>query len=534
MRRLALWGLLGLSAAYLSVTGLGCAGSAPGGNAALASGDYARAIEELREAEALHPDDPAIERDLGIGLLQSGDPNGALPVLEKARALDPSDARALYFLARSADAAGRLDAALEAYAAYLGRSNQGASDVRARIESLTLQKATLEVEDAIASEQKLTLREVPQNSIAVPDFANVASSDTLAPLARGLAQMVITDLNRVRALRVVERQRLNVLLDEIGMGEPAKEQSSGGWPSLLTTAGLKARLAALKADGTGEPYYTGKVDENKDEALTRAIKAFQGDHGLTADGKVGPKTRAALEDEIAAVPEPAGTHEVVRGGLAPSTAPRAGLLLGARRFLQGSFAPVGADEIQLDAALLETSGGEVKQTGGPVRGEVSEVLTLEKGLVRQTLESLGITPTPEEWREIEKLPTENFLAFLAYSQGLWEEDLGNIPAARAAYQRAARLDPGFVDAKLRAEITGSADKDLRSLDQAQLDEGGAGGDDLTDRLLRTGSFSGLGPGPEVDRDGKDDPSVTGPVIGAVGGGDATIIIEGDLPTGGRP
>ncbi|MBK8232258.1 MAG: tetratricopeptide repeat protein [Candidatus Eisenbacteria bacterium] len=522
--------------AALLVALAGCAGSGAGGPGAalLRSGDYGRAIEALREADALHPEDPATKRNLGIALWKSGDAAAAVPVLQSARQLDARDVQATYALARAADAAGQIDLALAAYSDYLGQSKKGAAPVRARIEALTLQKAALDVEEAVARERSLSLREVPRNSIAVPDFANVSSSDSLAPLSRGLAQMMITDLNRVRALRVVERQRLQVLLDEIELGQPKTEGKEAALPSIETTEGIKARLKLVPRPSTGAPYFAGAVDDARTDAYTSAVRAFQSDQGLTADGKVGPKTRSALSSAMAVVPRPRPETTPSRGAISKESAPRAGLLIGARRFLQGSFVAMGDTEIQLDAALLETEGGALKATGQPVRGELASVLELEKGLVRQVLQALDITPTPEEWRAIEKLPTDSFLAFLAYSEGLWEEDLGNLPAARAAYGRATRLDPGFVDARDRLRITEVEPGDLGQVDDAQVDEVGAAPSGLTDRLLRTGGYGGIGPGPEIDRDEKDDPSVTdADTGGGGGGGGAVIIIEGDLPTGGR-
>jgi peptidoglycan hydrolase-like protein with peptidoglycan-binding domain len=43
-------------------------------------------------------------------------------------------------------------------------------------------------------------------------------------------------------------------------------------------------------------YYTGDINGKYDTATEDAVKAFQEEQGLTADGIVGPKTLAALED----------------------------------------------------------------------------------------------------------------------------------------------------------------------------------------------------------------------------------------------
>jgi hypothetical protein len=54
--------------------------------------------------------------------------------------------------------------------------------------------------------------------------------------------------------------------------------------------GAKARLAALD-------LYGGPVDDKADEALAKAVRAFQGEHGLEKSGKLDEATLAALEKE---------------------------------------------------------------------------------------------------------------------------------------------------------------------------------------------------------------------------------------------
>ena len=45
-------------------------------------------------------------------------------------------------------------------------------------------------------------------------------------------------------------------------------------------------------------YYKGPVNGRSSPALTYAIKEFQKDNGLVADGEVGAKTRAKLKELI--------------------------------------------------------------------------------------------------------------------------------------------------------------------------------------------------------------------------------------------
>jgi tetratricopeptide (TPR) repeat protein len=548
--------LLAALAAYALLAG--CAARGPSASGAmLLRGEHAAAVAALRAEEAERPADAVVKRNLGVALLESGDAKAAAAKLGEARALDPRDEGTLFFLGRAADAAGDPDLALEAYGAYLTRSKVGAAVVRQRLHALGIEKATRDVRQAIAREASLKAASIPENTLAVPDFTNVAASDTLGPLSRGLAAVLITDLSKVPQIRVLERERIRVLLDELGMGAgkrgDAGGAAGGGWAPIATARGVKERLAALFRPSTRAPYFGGAINDASDAAYVDAVRAFQTDQGLAADGIAGPRTRQALEvalEEAGLAPPPTATpapRARSAGAVSESSAPRLGRLLGARRFAQGSFAPAGASDVQLGGALIDVPQGTVAPTGPPIIGPLVEVLRLEKELLRQILSTLGITLSPVERRTIDALPTDNFRAFLAYSRGLDFEDRGMTEQALASYREALRLDPGFGAARERAEIAAvtpaaGAALDRAALEGAASEHGGAGGGDgagapgVADRLIRTGTSVGMGPGPTFDRGGETDPTITTPskLGDAVDRTDADIDVGGDLPRGKTP
>lgn len=76
-------------------------------------------------------------------------------------------------------------------------------------------------------------------------------------------------------------------------------------PTAMTVASDIASLSrdqqiqtALKNAG----LYNGKIDGKLGPASKKAIEAFQASKGLKADGKVGPKTWAALQEYLTGVP----------------------------------------------------------------------------------------------------------------------------------------------------------------------------------------------------------------------------------------
>ncbi len=455
---------------FLLLIAVGCAGSP--GRRLLRQGDYATAITKLRIEVAEDDDDSGLHRDLGIALHQVGEHRLAVASLEEARRLDPEDARALFFLARSRDALGDVDGALDAYAAYLALDEQGRTEVRARIQALSLQKTRAEVRAAIAREQELSARDFPDNALAVNSFANVADSDSLAPLSYGLAALMITDLSKVEGLRVLERARLGVLLDE------------------LELSGAAAPAGTVPPEASAAPG----APQAREEA---------------GRDSVGAAERA---------PERAPA----------ATAPRIGLLLGAPRLVQGSFVPVGETGLQLDASIVQTMGGGRAVVGPPVTGELPQVLALQKRLVDQVLSTLGITPSAAEQREIDTLITEDWRAFLAFARGLWLEDQGRRREAAVFYRRAQAIDPAFELAAEHAAVCEVTAEAVERLTEAQLQPPSAGGvRPLRARLVRTGARGGLGSMPLVER--HEMGRVSSAESERISAAGAEIVVSGNLP-----
>ena len=180
-------------------------------------GEYAAAVPALREAAARTPASAHAQRDLGIALFKSGDARAAVPPLQKASTLDARDRATFYFLGASAEASGDSTLALNAYRSCLAVGGKRVAPVRARIAALARAEIARSVARALRVERDLRIADVPANTIAVPEFAMSGGPDSLRPLCRGLAVVMLTDLHRVPQLRIVERERLQVLLRELAM-----------------------------------------------------------------------------------------------------------------------------------------------------------------------------------------------------------------------------------------------------------------------------------------------------------------------------
>ena len=75
---------------------------------------------------------------------------------------------------------------------------------------------------AIANERSIAVGSLPERSLGVAPFSVSASDTLIAPLAYGLADILMTDLQRSGQLQIVDRLRLDALLREMQLVEAGR------------------------------------------------------------------------------------------------------------------------------------------------------------------------------------------------------------------------------------------------------------------------------------------------------------------------
>ncbi len=265
----------------------------------------------------------------------------------------PADPRGRLGLAAAFEGLDQLDSARAVYTQLTGTKMPG--DVRralaGRLRLLARRELAEAARAAVANEAALSALPPTPNTIAVLPFRYLGGDPQLEPLGRGIAQLVVTDLSKVGSLRLLERQAVQQLLDELH----------------LTAAGL--------------------VD--------------------------------------------------------PATGARPGRLLRAERVIEGSIqqSPDG-QRLRLDGSAVTTATATVAAAAS-ADDRLRQLFDMEKAVVFQLLDELGIPLTDAERERIAERPTASLQAFLAFSRGLGAEDEGDFPGAVRAYRAAERLDPSF-------------------------------------------------------------------------------------------
>ncbi|MCK5125859.1 MAG: tetratricopeptide repeat protein [candidate division Zixibacteria bacterium] len=325
-------------------------------------GQYDNAIDILYQEITVNPKNSKAWCELGVAFYKKGDLTKAEDALHQANSIKP-DSKTNLFLGLIYEKQDKPNQAITAYRSALGMKpgSKTRKMLEGRLDNLIAQVIKKEVSFALSNESDIDADTIPNNSIAVVSFDNTHLSPELAPISKGLAEFTALDLAKVSSLKVVDRLKIDAILQELQLGK------------------------------------SGYVD--------------------------------------------------------PGTAPRFGRLIGSSKIITGTLVGLGDDVIRLDGAIVSIRDS-ITQMTSPEEASTEKFFQLQKGFVFKVIDNLGIQLTAEERDAIEEVPTESYLAFMAYCRGLELESQGMHQEAKREYGIAARNDVGFKQAKVRRNTAG--------------------------------------------------------------------------------
>ncbi|HEU4989778.1 MAG TPA: tetratricopeptide repeat protein [Gemmatimonadaceae bacterium] len=209
-------------------------------------------LARLEHARTENPQSAAANRALGIAYYQLHRYPEAREALQRAAAADPKDGTTQLFLGMTAEAQNDLVAARAAYSSYVeyGRTARVRRLLQDRLAALNQKELVLAAKQAVANERQLASVPGTPNVVAVLPLSFTGSDTTLRPLGRGLAELLTTDLAQSPKLTVVERARVQALVDEIKLQQSgATDQSTNVRAGRILEAG---RLVAGGITQTGQ------------------------------------------------------------------------------------------------------------------------------------------------------------------------------------------------------------------------------------------------------------------------------------------
>ena len=155
----------------------------------------------------------------GVAQYKEGERAQAKKTLEQAKAVFPANYAAPYYLGLIYLEEGQRSAAIAEWQQYvlMDPKSENSLKIRKNLTLLLREEAKESAKQAVANEASLLRGPVDDNTVAISTFKNLGS-ENLGPLGKGMAALLIHDLSQVPDLQVVERVKLQALLQEMNLG----------------------------------------------------------------------------------------------------------------------------------------------------------------------------------------------------------------------------------------------------------------------------------------------------------------------------
>lgn len=175
-------------------------------------------LSALQERVEAAPDDAMAFRQLGDAYIHAGEILQAYDALRRAERLDPDHDQTYFAIALLEEALGNQAEALARYQ-DAPRSSMYFEPMQAR--AAWLEKDVAEADIAVILEDSDTARSPPlQEAVAVFPFTYTGRDPRDRPLARGLSELLASDLAATGRIRIVDGLRVQTLLDQLDL-DPA-------------------------------------------------------------------------------------------------------------------------------------------------------------------------------------------------------------------------------------------------------------------------------------------------------------------------
>lgn len=174
-------------------------------------------LERLEARVAQSPADREGVMRLATAYQESGRTEEARSLLERAASERSGDLELALMLAAVREELGDFAGARALYESYIaeGPSRRTRALLQRRLLLLERREMRAEVQRLVREEQLLAASEPEAGTVAVYPFLYSGANAELQPLARALAELLSTDLSQTSRLRVLERARVQMLLDEL-------------------------------------------------------------------------------------------------------------------------------------------------------------------------------------------------------------------------------------------------------------------------------------------------------------------------------
>ncbi len=183
--------------------------------------DFREDIARLDNTLELNPSNADANRDLGVIRYRVSEYATARELLRKSIELNERDAKARFFYGLTLEALNDVNAAMSEYIRYSDYSllSPYRNLMEGRFRALSRNIIEKQLRDIVASELSLTDRDADPGVVAVFPLRYLGGEKQYTALGYGLAELIVVDLGQVSKIRLVERIRIDELLEELQLSQ---------------------------------------------------------------------------------------------------------------------------------------------------------------------------------------------------------------------------------------------------------------------------------------------------------------------------
>lgn len=198
----------------------GCSSISTEGKKFIRQQQYDAAIDLYSQHLASNPGDTAIREQLGYAYLKKGDYPGAIKELKQLVDLDYRSALGILYLGLAYLKNNQLE---EGIAVWNTFEDVGQPKIEAEMKKvltvLTMAESKKYALLAVAREQEFETSDIVPNSYAVLYYNDLSAEKGLRAVQKSPAAMITTDLAKSGQVKVIERIRMDALLDELQLSQ---------------------------------------------------------------------------------------------------------------------------------------------------------------------------------------------------------------------------------------------------------------------------------------------------------------------------
>lgn len=181
---------------------------------------YAESIPIFKQYLVKNPDSVQARSRLGFVYLKTGQLDAAIAEFKKALKIEPREPYATFYLGMAYLNKEDFDGAIDVWRSYRNTEKRLVErEVKRLIRLIRIAEAHRAARKALAMEKQLDTVKQPLNTVAVFYYQDRSAEKGMQAFQKGLAAMVITDLSKIKSLQVVERIRIQALLQEMKLGQ---------------------------------------------------------------------------------------------------------------------------------------------------------------------------------------------------------------------------------------------------------------------------------------------------------------------------